>query len=133
MQNFELNTSMLTLGGVFYPTGYLFAMFPSTEHAQQVVQKLSAESHDKPTLLVSAEAVLGQIVSTVGSADMPLPSVGTEAATIRKYAELASLGHCALMVYADSAEETEAVMALVRTTPFSCARKYRMLAIEDMV
>ena len=132
MQNFELTSHMLTMGGAFYPTGYVFAMFPSLEDAQQVVKRLPTEKHDKPTMLLPAEAVLGQLVHTLGAADSPLPSVGTEGATVRQYAELASQGHCALMVHAPNAKDTEAVMEVVRSVPFSCARKYRTLVIEDL-
>ncbi|MDB5848939.1 MAG: hypothetical protein JWP29_2691 [Rhodoferax sp.] len=133
MQNFELDPSMLTMAGVFYPTGYLFAMFPSEDHVQAVAQALPASGHDgKPTMVLSPAQVLEKVVRTVGSADIPLPSVGTEASTIRTYADLASDGHHALMVYAPSADETEEVMKAVRQAPFACAIKYRKLVIEEM-
>ncbi len=133
MQNFELDPGMLTMAGVFYPTGYLFAMFPSEQDVQRVAQALPASEHDgKPTMALSPATVLEKVVRTVGSADIPLPSVGTEAATIRTYADLASDGHHALMVYAPSAEETEEVMKAVRNAPFACAIKYRKLVIEEM-
>lgn len=133
MQNFELEPGMLSMGGVFYPTGYLFVMFPQIEDAQHVAAGLPAEHLEKPNFLLPPDTVLEKIVGTVGSADIPLPSIGTEGATVRLYAQLASTGHCALMVYADSVDDAEAVMAVVRTRPFACARKYRMLVIEDLV
>ena len=133
MQRFELAPEMLTMAGVFYPTGYLFAMFPKEEDVQKVAQSLPASEHaDKPTMALSPSTVLEKVVRTVGSADIPLPSVGSEAATIRTYADLASSGHHALMVYAPSADETEEVMKAVRTAPFACAIKYRKLVIEEM-
>jgi hypothetical protein len=133
MQRFELAPEMLTMAGVFYPTGYLFAMFPSEEHVQKVAQALPASEHpDKPTMVLTPSTVLEKVVRTVGSADIPLPSVGTEGSTIRTFADLASNGHHALMVYAPSADDTEEVMKAVRTAPFACAIKYRKLVIEEM-
>lgn len=133
MQHFELDPGMLTMAGVFYPTGYLFVMLPGEEHVQSVFQALPENAHDeKPTMALTPHEVLEKVVRTVGSADIPLPSVGTEAATIRTYADLASKGHHALMVYAPSADDTEEVMKAVRSAPFACAIKYRKLVIEEM-
>ena len=132
MQNFELTKDMLTIGGAFYPSGYIFAMFPRQEDAQQVASRLSNETPEKPTLLLPAQTVLDKLPHTIVVADMPLPSVGIEAASVREYVELARQGHCALMVHASKAKESEAVMALIRSVPFSCAKKYRTLVIEDL-
>ena len=132
MQNFELTSSMLTMGGAFYPTGYVFAMFPRLEDAQQVVSQLPQDNPEKPTLLLSDKNVLDSLPHTTVAADIPLPSVGAEGASVRQFVELASQGHCALMVYASKAAESEAVMAVIRRLPFSCAKKYRTLVIEDL-
>lgn len=133
MQDFELQPHMLTMGGVFYPTGYIFAMFPSLEDAQHVANVLPpTKKADKPTMLLEPSTVLEKVVGTVGSADIPLPSAGTEGDTVRRYAQLASQGHHALMVYADSVEDVEAAMGAIRTRPFSGATKYRMLVIEEL-
>lgn len=132
LTHFEIDSSMLTMAGVFYPTGHLFAMFPTQEDAERVAGALPGSKRDKPTLLLSPSDVMEKIVRTVGSADIPLPSVGTEASTIRVYADLAGKGHWALMVYAPDADETEAAMRAVRAAPFACAIKYRKLVIEEM-
>ncbi|WP_295951285.1 RNA-binding protein [Rhodoferax sp.] len=132
MQNFELTSSMLTMGGAFYPTGYVFAMFARQEDAQQVVALLANDNPEKPTLLLSPQSVLDNLPHTIAAADTPLPSVGAEATSVREYVELAHQGHCALMVYASKAKESEAVMDAIRSVPFSCAKKYRTLVIEDL-
>ena len=132
MKDFELTSDMLTIGGAFYPSGYIFAMFPDPEDAQQVVELLSRESAEQPTMLLSAQTVLDKLPYTTVSADLPLPSVGVEGASVREYVELARQGHCALMVYASKAKDSDAVMALIRSVPFSCAKKYRKLVIEDL-
>ncbi|KQP22985.1 hypothetical protein [Pseudorhodoferax sp. Leaf267] len=133
MQALDLQPNMLTMAGVFYPTGYIFAMFPTEADAKSVGQTIERASLSKePVILLSPQDVLEKVVRTVGSADIPLPSAGTEAATVRQYAALAGQGHWALMVHAPDADETEAVMDVVRTAPFSFAEKYRMLVIEDL-
>lgn len=132
MKPFELESNMLTMRGVFYPTGYLFAMFPTREDAEQVDQALQWRSSEHETMLLTPEDVMGKVVSTVGSADAPLPSAGSEADMARKYAEFASKGHYALMIHAPTEEDGEQVMDAVRTAPFSIAEKYRKLVIQDM-
>lgn len=133
MQAFALDPGMLTMAGVFYPTGYVFAMFPSERDARGVGEAIErAGLSDKPLMLLDPATILQEVVRTVGSADIPLPSAGTEAATVRQYAALASQGHWALMVHAPDADETEAVMQHVRQAPFSFAEKYRKLVIEDL-
>nr|WP_315191490.1 hypothetical protein [uncultured Albidiferax sp.] len=136
MQNFELTSGMLTMGGAFYPTGYVFAMFPSQDDAQRVASQLasaSPDSPDKPTMLLTAQTVLDKLPHTNAAADDPLPSVGVEGACVREYVALAAQGHCALMVHASKAKESEAVMETIRSVPFSCAKKYRTLVIEDLL
>lgn len=132
MKPFALESNMLTMRGVFYPTGYLFAMFPTREAAEQVDQALQWRSSEHETMLLTPEDVMGKVVSTVGSADAPLPSAGSEADMARKYAEFASKGHYALMIHAPTEEDGEQVMDAVRTAPFSIAEKYRKLVIQDM-
>ena len=133
MQDFELQPHMLTMGGVFYPTGYLFAMFPSLDDAHHVATLLPPSKKDnRPAMLLPPATVLEKVVGTVGSADIPLPSAGAEGDTVRRFAALASQGHHALMVYADSVDDAEAAMVAIRTRPFSCATKYRMLVIEEL-
>lgn len=133
MQALDLDTGMLTMAGVFYPTGYVFAMFPTEADARRVGHAIEgARLSEKPVLLLSPQDTLEKIVRTVGSADIPLPSAGTEAATVRQFAALAGQGQWALMVHAPAANGTASVMDIVRTAPFSFAEKYRRLVIEDL-
>jgi hypothetical protein len=132
MKPFSLEPSMVTMGGVFYPTGYMFVVFPSRDDAAGAGDALRASGFAEPAMLLSPEDVLQHVVRTVGNADAPLPSAGTEADTVRKYADYASKGHWALMVHAPSAEDTERVMAVFRKYPFAYGQKYRHLVIEDL-
>ncbi|MBC7471405.1 MAG: RNA-binding protein [Ramlibacter sp.] len=134
MKHFELEPSMVTMGGVFYPTGYMILMLPNEQEARAAGSKLEEGglSGDKVAML-SPEVIQEKIARTVGSADIPLPSAGTEADTVRKFAELAGQGHYALMIHAPHAEESDRVMELLKGCPISYGQKYRLLVIEDLV
>ncbi|MEO6015704.1 MAG: RNA-binding protein [Polaromonas sp.] len=130
MKNFELTKKMLSMGGVFYPTGHAFIMFPDAGDARQVAQELET-SNDGIMLLTPAE-VLEKIGKVDGHSDVTLPRVGTEGATVHKYVDLAREGHHALMIPAPSDEATERIMRAVRKVPFSYAQRYHSLAMEDL-
>lgn len=134
MKHFELESSMMTLGGVFYPTGYMVLMLPSEQEARAAATKLEegGVAGEKVSLL-TPELIQEKIARTVGTADIPLPSAGTEADTVRRFAQLASQGHHALLVHAPHAEESDRVMELLKGCPISYGQKYRQLVIEDLV
>jgi hypothetical protein len=135
MKQFELEDKMLTLRGVFYPTGYMFIMFPTEKDARDAEYALEeAQGHSSDSVsLLTPQDILQKIARTVGNADLPLPSAGTEADTVRHFTELASQGHYALMIRAPTAAETERVMEVLKKFPISYAQKYRHLVIEDLV
>lgn len=134
MQTFSLDPSMTaTLGGAFYPTGHSMVMFPDAADAQRVGQQLLDAGFDRSDVyLIPPEVVLSQITPTVADADDPLPSAGTEGATVRAYTKLAREGHTALLVKTDDEEVAERMMEVVRTVPYAIAQRYRMLVIEDL-
>ncbi len=133
MNNFVLDKDMLTMSGVFYPTGYMFIMFAGKEQTQQAAQAIAQGGVDSGEIYyLSPEMIQEQVVRTVGGSDDPLPSAGTEADTVRKYAELASQGHHALLVHAPSSDDSDKVMAALHGHPIAYGQKYRMLVIEDL-
>jgi hypothetical protein len=134
MQNFSLDPGMTAaIGGAFYPTGYSMVMFPSGEDARHVGQQLTEKGFEPAAIyLIPPEVVLAQITPTTSDADNPLPSAGTEGATVRAYTKLAREGHSALLVQTDDEDAAERLMAVVRTVPYSIAQRYRMLVIEDL-
>lgn len=125
---------MLTLRGVFYPTGHMFLMFPTEQDARNAERALEDDGYNGESIsLLTPLDIQEKVARTVGNADIPLPSAGTEADTVRHFTELASQGHHALMIHAPSAEETAHVMQVLRDAPISCGQKYRHLVIEDLV
>lgn len=133
MKPFALDPHMLTMRGVFYPTGYLFVMFPSLADAERLDHDLQESGYrDHDVMLIEPQTILDEIGTTAAHGDSPLPSVGTEGATVREFRERALQGNYAVLVHAPSAKDTEFVMDLVHSLPFTCAQKYRPLVIEDM-
>ena len=134
MKPFALDSDMLTMGGVFYPTGHVLAMFPTATDAYRAADKLQdAGVADDALSFVPTETILSSITHTVGSADDPLPSVGTEATTVRQIAALAAQGHCALLVHAPDAADSDHLMQVLQGEPVWAAWKHRQLVIEDLV
>ncbi|MDM0110648.1 hypothetical protein QTI66_00725 [Variovorax sp. J22R133] len=134
VQPFSIDSSMrAVLGGAFYPTGYSFIMFPDEATAQTVGEQLLTELDDvDEVFLASPQAILTQISPTVAGSDDPLPSAGTEGATVRAYTSLARQGHGGLLVRTPDKEIAEHVMEIVAQHPYSMAQRYRALVIEDL-
>lgn len=133
MKPFALEPGMLTLRGVFYPTGHLFMMFPTEEDARRAERALEAAGHNGEHIsLLTPAQILESIAGTAG-AEEPLPSPGTEAETVRRFAHLARQGHHGLLIHAPSHAETERIMQVLRSHPVSYGQKYRHLVIEDLV
>lgn len=134
MKHFELEPSMLTIRGVFYPTGYMVLMLPGEQEARAAGGRLEEGGvSGEQVALLAPDVIQEKIARTVGTADIPLPSAGTEADTVRRFAELASQGHWGLMVHAPHAQDSDRVMELLAGCPISYAQKYRHLVIEDLV
>jgi hypothetical protein len=133
MRPFSLESRMLTMGGVFYPKGYLMVMLPTEQDARQLERELQAGGYqDEEPMLLEPETILEVVGHTVRNADgSAMPSVGTEAATIHEYERLARLGQYGMMIHARTEKDTQKVMDAVHHVPFTYAQKYRWLVIED--
>ena len=127
MKPLEITSSMRTIGGVFYPKGYAFVMFPTAEDAQQVAAQNFPEA-----MLLTPRQVLLDVGQVKDDSDVELPAVGTEGATVRKFTDLARKGHHAVMVKIDSDEEAERLMVAARSASFSYGQRYHLLAMEDL-
>lgn len=135
MRNFALTPDMLApLGAAFYPKGHAVLMFETEDKTKEAAQALE-QANVVPTdavQYISPAALLSQITPTVSDADEPLPSAGTDAATVRAFTALARKGHAALLVAMPDDEARDAVMAALVDHKPSMAQRYRMLVIEDL-
>ena len=134
MRPFVIEPNMLTMRGVFYPTGHMFLMLPTEQDARNAERALREAGYNGEDIcLLTPRDIQEKIARTVANADIPLPSAGTEADTVRHFTELAGQGHHALMIHAPSADESAHIMSILRGAPISYGQKYRHLVIEDLV
>ena len=134
MKSFELSPDLLNIRGQFYPTGHIIALFPNEDAARSAARALVSGGISEDDLsLITPEAMMSDVVRTVGSGDMPLPSPGTEGDTIRRFGHLAAQGHWALMIHSPDNGTAERVMKVLdgQHRP-SHAQRYRRLVIEDL-
>ncbi len=134
MKPFALEPNMLTMRGVFYPTGHMFVMFPTEQEARDAVGLLIGDgcSGDAISLLTPGD-IQDKIAPTLGDHDPAMPSPGTEAATVHHFVQLALQGHHALLIHAPTGHETEHIMEVLQPAKISYGQKYRQLVIEDLV
>jgi hypothetical protein len=123
---------LATLGGAFYPDGYSMVMFPDEASAIDVAKALSLQKPEAQIFHLPPASILSQITPTVADSDNPLPSAGSEGATVRAYTKLAREGHHGLLVETPDGESAEWLMSAVRKVPYSMAQRYRKLVIEDL-
>ncbi|MES2413369.1 MAG: RNA-binding protein [Pseudomonadota bacterium] len=132
MKEFTLTPEMVSMGGAFYPKGYLFIMFGTQDDAARVANEIDGHPGNEAAMLLSPGTILRDIGKVDGESKIPLPSVGTEGATVNNYVELARKGHHALMVKVASDEDAKRVTDAARKAAFSYGQRYHLLAIEDL-
>ena len=133
MKPFHLESGMTTLRGVFYPTGYMVLMFPTEQDAREAEQRLVADGYDGGSILMmTPQTILDELAQTAGDEDS-MPSVGTEAATVRHFVELARKGQFGVMIQSPSPKDTDHLMKVLEGVPITFGQKYRRLVIEDLV
>jgi hypothetical protein len=134
MKNFHLVSGMTTLGGVFYPTGYMVLMFPTEHDAHDAARRLDEVGLDEECIChASPDEFLREVLGIDGDEDDDhMPSAGTEGDTAHRFSQLAREGHHALLVYAPSASQSTHVMEVLREARISYGQKYRHLIIEDL-
>ena len=70
MKPFAIEPQMLTPHGVFYPTGYVFLMFPAEQDARDAECKLRGAGYDgEATSVLTPTDVHGQVARTAGERD----------------------------------------------------------------
>ena len=133
MKPFVLDSTMTSMGGVFYPTGHVFALFPDEDCVRQAAAALDAAGHQGDIAYASPEIILQEIVHTLGTADAPLPSVGAEGDMVRRIADLAGKGHHGLLMAVTDRDSTESLVDAITPAGAVAALYYRTFIIEDLI
>lgn len=129
---FALDSSHTSMSGVFYPTGHVFALFPSADLASQAAKTFESGGNHSESAYVSPDAIQKDIVRTLGGSD-PLPSVGAEGDIVRRIADLASTGHHGLLVEVGKDDDADSLRAKLQPAGAVAAFYYRTLVIEDLI
>lgn len=133
MKTFHLDAHMLTMRGVFYPTGHVVLMLPGQDEARQAAAAIThAGIPGEEISLLTPDTLLGPIAQTIGSTDIPFPSPGSEASVVRQLAQHAAKGEWGLLVHAPKTQQCECVLQAVKGMPVTFAERYRHLVIEDL-
>ena len=133
MKPFVLDSSHTSMAGVFYPTGHVFALFPTADLARQAADALDTAGEIGESAYASPEVIQKDIVRTIGSSDVVLPSVGAEGDFVRRIADLASTGHHGLLVEVGKHDDAEVLTATLQREGAVAAFYYRTLVIEDLI
>ena len=135
MKTFSLGAGMTNMRGVFYPTGHVVLMFPTERDARQACELLRRDGVAEEDLCLANPLEFERQLSDAidDYEDLLLPSVGTEAATARRFRHLAHQGHHALIVHASARLGSDHVLDLLHGLPISYGQRYRLLVIEDLV
>lgn len=132
MTPFSLDSSMTSMGGVFYPTGHVFALVPTEDVAQAAAQALHALGYAGAVRHATPDAILSDIVPTLGVTQDLLPSVGMEGEIVQRMGELAAAGHHGLLV-ALGKDDAQEVADVLNAYGATAAFHYRELVIEELV
>lgn len=135
MKHFALSRNMTNVRGVFYPTGHMVLMFPTSEDARLACELLRKDGVSEDDLCVAGPQEFEEQIAGATDEDdnMLLPSVGTEAETAQHFRQLAHAGHHAVLVHASAKLTSEHVLDLLKDTHISYGQRYRFLVIEDLV
>ncbi len=134
MKAFALDSSYTSMGGVFYPTGHVFALFPTMDATQAAADEFEGSSRAEGACAYAGpETMLQDIVRTIGSGDDPLPSVGADGDFVRRIADLAGRGYHGLLIKMGKDDDSESITPLLESHGADAAFYYRTLVIEDLI
>ena len=133
MKPLVLDSSMTNMGGTFYPTGHVFALFPDEDCVRQAATALQAAGHQGDTAYASPDVIMQEIVRTLGTADAPMPSVGAEGDMVRRIADLAGKGYHGLLIAMADKDHTDTLVDAIAPEGAVTAFYYRTFIIEDLI
>lgn len=131
MKAFHLQPAMLSYGGVFYPVGYMFLMFPGEGEARDAAARLVRDGYDEDAIALLTPAQIQDQLARADGHALPRQTLG-EIHAVQRFLQLADMGHHALMVFAPTGHETSHIMAVLKDSHMSYGQKYRPVAVEHL-
>jgi hypothetical protein len=131
MSHFTADASHFTLGGAYYPTDHVFAMFPDISAAQAAARRLTGVPGIGRGVVAAPADILQAFASRaaeVGGA----PSVGREDQFMLRFVELARAGRAGLLIEV-AKSDVAALGAALTASRAELAYHYRALVIEELV
>jgi hypothetical protein len=118
--------------GLFYPTGWIVAAFPSMQSAGQVQRDLLMGGYNEEDCkLVRCDEVVPVAEGQLENAGW-LARLGKTDELVQKQLDAAKRGSAFLIVFAPTDPEAERVMNVVRRVPFEFAHRYHRFAIQTL-
>ncbi|HKY92923.1 MAG TPA: hypothetical protein VJM11_17860 [Nevskiaceae bacterium] len=119
-------------GGLFYPTGYVVAAFPSADDARTVRDALLADGFEADAVQ-HVDAATMEHEAAENLEHRGLMAVGASVPVREKQLELARQGCDFLLVCAPEDQEEKRVVNALSKAPVRYAVKYRRLIIENLI
>ena len=132
MNTFTADPSHFTMGGAYYPTGHVFAMFTDEATAQAAAAQIAAVAGVGAITLATAAAIQQAFAQRAADVGTGAPSVGREDQFMLRFVELARGGKAGLLIEVGRAD-TEALSAALAASGAVLAYYYRTLVIEELV
>lgn len=133
MKPLVIDSTLTSLGGIFYPTGQVFALFPDEDCVRQAAAALQAAGHQGDTAYASPDVILQEVVRPLGTADAPLPSAGAEGDMVRRIADLAGSNHHGLLISMAELDTTDRLTKAIAPEGAVTAFYYRAFTVEDLI
>lgn len=133
MKPLVLDSSLTNMGGVFYPSGHVFALFPDEDCARQAASALQNAGHSGDMAYAGPDALMEEVVRTLGPADAPLPSVGADGDMVRRIADLAGRGYHGVLIKLEGKDSADGIVDALTSAGAVTALHYRTFIIEDLI
>ncbi len=131
MASFQADPGHFTVGGAYYPTGKVFAMFNSADEAHAAVARAAKVAKVGEVRYLPPEAIVQAFAERTESVG-GMPSVGREDQFMLRYVELAKEGKAGVLIDMQGASVDDVGAALAAAGAV-LAYYYRTLVIEELV
>ncbi len=134
MKPLVIDSTLTQAGGMFYPTGHVFALFPDEGCVRQVAAELEALPNTGETAYARPEIILQDLVRSEGAAGGTLPTTGLEGEHLRRMGALARQGHHGLLITVSDAEaDTQALANMLQAAGAKAAFHYLSFRIANLL